>query len=68
MSEFNLDWLLGPRDWCVVDDCVTSGLHHDNIYAVINSRRCSSDLVLAHRLRKRAARRLADKIRRELRQ
>lgn len=67
MSALNLDWLLGPRDWCVVDDCMTPGLHRDNIYAVSNSRRCSSDLVLAHGLRKRAARRMADKIRREQR-
>lgn len=61
--RWNLDWLLGPRDWCVVDDCMTPGLRHDNIYAISASRRCSSDVLLAHGLRRSAARRLASRLR-----
>ena len=61
--RFNFDWLLGPRDWCVVDANWAQNRRRKDIYAIPKSRVDRNDLVLALRLRKRAARRLAEDMR-----
>lgn len=56
---WNLDWLLGPREWLVVDD---GGQSVDPIYPIIAPRRLNSDRVLASGLRRREAFRMAERL------
>ena len=59
----NFDWLMGPRDWCVVDDQLTGT--HDDIEAVEEATLLPEDVVLYRGLRKSAARALAHDLRGE---
>ncbi len=59
MSAFNLDWLLGPRDWCVVDD---GGYYPTNIYAIPENRIDSGDIVIVRGIRCKQARREAEEL------
>lgn len=54
---WNLDWLLGKRDWCVVDD--GCGYRSDRVYPIPESRIDSGDVVIVRGLRRKAARRKA---------
>lgn len=60
-ERFNLDWLLGPRDWCVIDDGMTG--RADDIYAVPKSRVDSGDVVTFDNLRRGEASRIASTVR-----
>lgn len=59
MSGWNLDWLLGPRTWCVVDD---GGYYPANIYAIPEARIDSGDIVIVRGLRRKQAWREAEEL------
>lgn len=62
MSGFNLDWLLGPRNWSVIDDGTTGFAAHD-WYACPTSRVDRGDVVILDGLRQREAFREAANLR-----
>jgi len=59
---WNLDWLLGPRDWSIVDDGTTGFAAHD-WYACPSSRVDSGDVVILSGLRRGEAFREAASLR-----
>ena len=51
--RFNLNWLLGPREWAVIDDQETG--RAEDIYPCLESWVTEADVILGSGLRRRTA-------------